>query len=231
VLHCNYVPGAGHEGRAWADFGNPAMYQWLLEHRRGGAASSAKGALPDPTEGLKLHALASVGKQLVYATRYKPILDHVAILAANSKNPDEVQEAKDFLEHFNQWAKEQLAHAKDLEATAPGDAQAIYHALSIKMAGTETAAAADARLKDKEFENSVRAWAIYQRIVAADKSVIEVPGAQKSAADPRFAAVNHIYLENMKTLGATLQKTYPGTLGFQEAQKVLAKYGITPRAT
>jgi cobalamin biosynthesis Mg chelatase CobN len=191
----------------------------------------AKSGLPDPAEGLKLQALASVGKQLQYATRYKLILDHLAVLAVKSSNADEAKEAKDILDHINQWATDQLARAKDLEATAPGDAQAIYHTIGIRMAGTQSGAAADARQKDKEFQDNVKAWSIYQRIVAADKSINDVPGAQKSAADPRFAAVNYIYLENMKTLGANLQRTYPKTLAFQEAQKVLAKYSITLRAT
>jgi hypothetical protein len=189
-------------------------------------SSSYYPAAKGPADGLDLNLLAAVGRQLQTAPRYQPILDRLNALVTTSKNAAEVNEAKEIIDAVDAWAKSELARGKDLETTAPPDAQNVYHALSTKLAGTDTAKAADERLRDADFQANVKAWPTLQRILAAEHSLKDVPGSKPSASDPKYAAVNHLYLDTMKHQARDLKKAYPHTLAFDAAAKVLAKYDL-----
>jgi hypothetical protein len=199
---------------------NTQAYALVL--RGGGAGGGGTGI----TDGLTLKKLTGVPAQLEHATKFKPILDRMNTMAQTSKDADEAKEARQVAEHIGDFGKKQLAAAKELEATAPPEAQNLYKKLAAQFDGLETGAAAAQRLKEKDFLDGVKAWDFYDRILRAEKAMREVAGAKRSAADQKFAAANKIHLDMIKSLAHTLEQSFSATAAAEAARKIMTKYEL-----
>jgi hypothetical protein len=183
--------------------------------------------IPSIAAGLEARSLGLFVKRLGQpGAAVKPILDELRRLAQDAKEPDKAGEAQAIIAHVEAWAKSETGRAKALEARNPAQAEKAYKNLVSRFAGLDAAATAQERLQDKQFQNDLRSWALVDRIQAAEKRLKDVPGAPRTAKDPKFAKMNSLTLGQIKTAALALGQQGASPWIIDEANAVLDRCGL-----
>jgi len=193
----------------------------------GGGAGSPGGI----TAGVAASHLGGVLRRLDQGGPVKPVLDDLKRLAENDKDADRAQEAKAIIDHVNEWAKSELERAKTLETQAPADAKKAYQNLLLRFGGLEQGKSAQERLQDKQFQADLKSWAFVDRMQAAEKRLRDVPGAERTAKDAKFAQANSGNLAQIKTAAQALAKQGASGWIIAQANAILDRCGIEPKLT
>jgi hypothetical protein len=181
-----------------------------------------------PVAGLNVKLLGPFLKRLEKAAKLKPVLDELGKKAETTKNPDEAREAARIAAHIETWGKRQLKEAKELEQDSAKEAEAAYRNLAAKLDGVETGAAAQKRLQEADFQEGVRACPSFEKMQKAEKALVDVPGAERSATDIKFAAKNRQKLDEIRSAAASIQKQYPNAYLIPAVNELLEKLRLDP---
>ncbi len=214
--------------RKWQEFcRTAAVKEWSKPRAPVRPAAEARGGA-DGIDGLAADKLAAHVKRLNAASPVKAVLDELRQIAADPARPQEAEEARKIVERVEKWGKERLDEAREMEAVTPRGAKRLYETVARKFAGMEPGAAADARLKDKEFVRELAAWDHLERMARAEEALREVPGAKRAASDPKFAQANAGPLGTILGEGRLLASQYAGTRAAASARATLERYGFPP---
>ena len=194
-------------------------------------ANSGAGTADSITEGLKAGQLAGFLRRLNQGGPVKPILEELKGIAETDKDAGKAEEAKAIIAHVNKWAKDELEHAKTLETQVPTDAKKAYQNLLARFAGLEPAKTAQERLQDKQFQADLISWPFVDRMQAAEQRLKDVPGAQRTAKDAKFAQANATALAQIKNAAQELAGQGASAWIIAEANAILDRCGIELKLT
>ena len=192
---------------------------------------SGPGVKDSPMAGLNLKLLASFVKRLDKALKFKPFLDDLRRKLETSKNPEEAKEAEEIFGRVETWGKQQLEAAAGREAEAPREAMAVYRDVATKMDGMEAGAAAKKRLDDPGFQENLRAAPLFEKFLKAEKALVDVPGAERSAKDAKFTSKNRLKLDEMKNTAQVIGTKFPRAGFIPTVNEILEKYKMDPIKT
>jgi 23S rRNA U2552 (ribose-2'-O)-methylase RlmE/FtsJ len=184
-----------------------------------------------PMAGLDLKLLASFVKRLDTALKFKPILDELRKKLETSKNPEAAKEAEEIFGRVESWGKQQLEAAAGQEAEAPKEAAAVYRDVAAKMDGMEAGAEAKKRFYDPGFQENLRAAPLFEKFLKAEKALVDVPGAERSAKDAKFTSRNRFKLAEMKNTAEVIGTTFPRAGFIPTVNAILEKYKMDPIKT
>jgi hypothetical protein len=211
---------AGHVLDRWPDvWVEPAV----------GTEAESRASEPGARPHVESAILSNLAAQVSAATRYGPILDQLATIESEPA-VERSREAKRIREAIETWASASLARAKRFEETSPGEAVSAYRDLQRGFSGRPWGLIARERLTQlgtrQRIESELRAWSTLDALRRAELLLQDVPGAARSAEDPRFARRNTKTLRKMQAIAEHLQADHPATRANALAGGVLATYRL-----
>ncbi len=145
---------------------------------------------------------------------------------AKAGDPQTAREAKALLKNTLDWVRRLQDALQTLEDANPPAAAKGYKKLAARLNGLKRGKDVEARLAGDNLKRQMRAWQGYERLLAFEKRLKKIKGAQARGTDSTWSKANAETIRSMTRIAAIMAEKYPDTAAHHRTQTLLSQYEL-----